>query len=59
MASPQASRAGNLEPLCLLWTVDLALSPGSAVYVREHLGQEANVLHAPQNAEAAGLVVEL
>lgn len=37
-----------------LWTVDLALSPGSAVYVREHLGQQANVLHAPKMLRLLG-----
>lgn len=44
MASPQAPCAGSLEPLGLLWAVDLALSPGSAACVREHLDQQANVL---------------
>lgn len=42
-----------------LRTVDLALSPSSAVYVSERPGQRANVLHTPQNAEAVGLDVRL
>lgn len=42
-----------------VWTVDLAPSPCSALGVHEHLGEQASVLHAPQNAEAVGLNVEL